>query len=367
VKRSGSVTAASVMLIVASVLVTFGAFFAVLTTALMQSVGPKLSAHAFARDLAGAVAVLLIAIWGIVTGVGLLRLRRWAWFCVLIISGLLVAAAVRALASAPKLIRATTGVPTVSAGNFVTFEYIGLAIATLVPLALGVWWLIAFLRPSARAQFAPGVILERNYPPVVFAPPVAPPSAPTPTIAEPIPHGSPRLQLSYRRPVSITVIAVLLLLNVAAFPVLLFYPAKWRVMAFFGFVLTGKAVLFVLAAFSVISLTLGVGLLRLKPWARVGAIVYALLLIVNVAVSSRAQMRAFQILQAAMHLPQTPGPQGQSFDHMFQSVMHISMFIGILFAVGINLAGIYFLATRGAAFQPPPVAPAPSTHAGLAQ
>jgi hypothetical protein len=359
VKRSGGVTAAGVMLIVAGAMVSLGAFFAALSAVVIQTAGVKTPEPAFARLLTDAVAVLAIAIWGIVTGVGLLRLRRWAWYCVLLISAVLVADAIPGLIHARKLIRATTGVPTVSAGNFVTFEYIGLAIATLVPLALGVWWLIAFLRPSARAQFAPGVILERDYPPVVFAPPVAPPSAAAQSLAEPIPHGSPRLQLSYRRPVSITVIAVFLLAGAAAFPMFLFCPASWRVTALFGVVLTGRAVLVVLATYSALGILLGTGLLLLKPWARMAAIVYGVAITVNVAVSMRAQMRAIQMLQSAMGMPVLPGNGAQ----MFERMMHVSMAIGVVFGAAVNFVALYFLVTRRAAFYPPRPGPASSLQA----
>ena len=355
-RRSGGVTAAAVMLIVAGALVAFGAFFAALGAVVMQTAGAKPPEPAFARLLAGALAVLAIATWGIVTGVGLLHLRRWAWFCVLIISALLIADAIPGLVQARKLIRATTGVPTVSAGGFIAAQYAGLALLTLVPLALALWWLALFTRRSVRPQFAPGVTLERNYPQIVFAPP-----------APPLPSGaqvaSPRTQLSYRRPVSITVIAVFLLMGAAAFPLFLFYPASWRVTAVFGVVLTGRAVLVVFAIYSALGLVLGVGLLLLKPWARVAAILYAAVLTVNVAVSTRAQMRAIQMLQSTMGLPALPGNQAQ----MFQRMMHVSMIFGVVFGVALNLVAIYFLFTRRAAFYPlPPASPSATPGASSA-
>jgi hypothetical protein len=349
VKRSGGVTAAGVMLIVAGAMVSLSAFFAALGAVVIQTTGVKTPEPAFARLLTDAVAVLAIAIWGIVTGVGLLRLRRWAWYCALIISGLLVADAARELIGARKFIRATTGVPTVSAGNFVAFEYIGLAVATLVPLALGVWWLIAFLRPSARAQFAPGATLDAALPPRGFVPPLASTVAST----------SPRLQLSYRRPVSITVIAVFLLAGAAAFPMFLFYPASWRVTALFGVVLTGRAVLVVLATYSALGILLGTGLLLLKPWARMAAIVYGVAITVNVAVSMRAQMRAIQMLQSAMGMPVLPGNGAQ----MFERMMHVSMTIGVVFGAAVNFVALYFLVTRRAAFYPPRPGPTSSLQA----
>ena len=355
-KRSGGVSAASVLLIVASVLVTFGAFFAVLGSMLLQSVGPKLSAHAFARELGGAIAVLLIAVWGIVTGVGLLRLRRWAWFSALAISGLLVADALHVVFDARKFIRATTGIPT-SAGHFVAVEYLGLALATFGPLGLGVWWLIAFLRPSGRAQFAPGVILERAAPPVFAQPAPVAFTSPAPAIAEPIPHTSPRLQLSYRRPVSITVIAVLLLAGVASFPFLFFIPPNMRLTAMFGAVLSGRNFLLVMIAYAAAAVAFGIGLLRLKEWARLGAILYCAAGILNAVMTAPHMDRLFDAMHKSMNLPVPEIPA---------AFMRLMAIVGLIFGVGINLAGIYFLVTRAAAFQPPRIASARATHTGLA-
>jgi hypothetical protein len=346
VKRSGGVTAAAVMLIVAGVLVTFGAFIAALTTVGLQTV--KVAPHVFGRQVAWSIVVLLVAIWGVATGVGLLRLRLWAWYCVLLISAVLVADAIPGLIHARKLIRATTGVPTVSAGGFIMFDYIGVAIVTLIPLALGLWWLLLFTRRSMREQFAPGATLDTVQPPRAFVPPAPP-------LASSSQFTSRGMQLPYRRPVSITVIAIFLLAGAAAFPLFLFYPASWRVIALFGVVLTGRAVLVVLATYSALGILLGVGLLLLKPWARMGAIVCAVAVTVNVAVSTRAQMRAFQMLQSAMGMSALPGNGAQ----MFQRMMQVSMIFGVVFSVAVNFVALYFLVTRrGAFYAPRPGAPA---------
>ncbi|MFZ0641189.1 MAG: hypothetical protein WA020_07320 [Candidatus Acidiferrales bacterium] len=350
-KRSGGVTAATVVLIVVSAVVCFGLVVTIPGDFMFRAIAPKMT-HVFANMLAGEAVALAIAIWGVVTGVGLLRLRRWAWYCVLILSGLLVAEAIRNIVDARKFIRATTGVPTVGPQNMIAFAYFGMAIVTLVPLALGLWWLLLFTRRSVRAQFAPGVTLDTAYSQLAFVP-----SAPP--LASGAQFTSPRTQLSYRRPVSITVIAVLLLAGAAAFPLFLFYPANWRVTALFGVVLTGRAVLAVLAFYSALGVVLGVGLLLLKPWARAAAILYAVVVTVNVAVSMRAQMRAVQMLQSTIGMPTLPGNQAQ----MFQRLMHVSMIVGVVFGVALNLVALYFLVTRRAAFYPPHPAPAISPQA----
>ncbi|HEV2287421.1 MAG TPA: hypothetical protein VGR81_00550 [Candidatus Acidoferrales bacterium] len=147
-KRSPGVTAAAISVIAAS------AAFCV------YAAWPLRNASAMHGEELGALIALSIfqmafAIWGIATGTAILRLRRWAWLCALIISALLVLINVPDLIGAHKLIRATTGVPTISGGSFISQQYIHLVGLTLIPFALGVWWLILFTRRSVRAQFAP--------------------------------------------------------------------------------------------------------------------------------------------------------------------------------------------------------------------
>lgn len=112
------------------------------------------------------ICALVFGAWGVVSGIGVLRLRRWAWLCVLVISALLILVNIPGLLGAPKLIRATTGVPTVSAGNFVSHQYFHLIWLTLVPFALGLWWLLFFTRRGVRLQFAsaaPAFAIEGNF------------------------------------------------------------------------------------------------------------------------------------------------------------------------------------------------------------
>ncbi len=335
-RRSGGVTAAAVVLIVVSALVAFGAFFATLGFVMLQATGPKMPASASARMLAGALAVLAIAIWGIVTGVGLLRLRRWAWFCILIISALLIADAIPGLVDARKLIRATTGVPTVGAGGLIAFEYIGLALITLVPLALGIWWLLLFSRRSVRAQFAPGVTLTTA--PEFVAPYSRPAFLPPPR----------RTGFAATHPPSITVIAIFLLAGAAAFPLIFLYPPNWRMTMMFGVFLAGRNMILAAIPWFAANVALGVGLLRLKRWARIGTIVYCIVGILNAALTARHMAPFMDAMYKAVGVPVPPMPAG------FMRVMSL---VGLVFGLGLNLVAIYFLVTRRAAFYPPPASP----------
>ncbi|MFZ0463717.1 MAG: hypothetical protein WBD23_13970 [Candidatus Acidiferrales bacterium] len=339
-KRSGGVTAAAVVLIVASAFVAFFSLMMVLGAIIARAIDP---AHVAQLDklLIGPVIAMLIAAWGIAAGIGILRLRRWAWVSMLAISVLLIGVALFPLHSALKLIRATTGIPTVSAGGFVAFQYVSLAVESLVPLALGLWWFLLFTRKSVRAQFAPGAFLSTEMQP-----------AGSPAVFIPPPEGAPP-----RRPASITVIAIFLLLGVAAFPILFFYPVQWRIVAVFGVVVTGRAVLVLSGIYAAASLALGVGLLRLKRWARVGTIVYAVANMVNMIASIRAQRRVLDMFQRAMGMPKLPGADAQMFQRSMHAGMVLGSVIGIVSGVGFTFVAIYFLVTRRAAFYAPPPSP----------
>lgn len=153
-KRSGGVTAAATVLIVVSACFCVYAIWSMTSVSAFSRLPRHLARPAFAESLIFSLAELGFAAWGAVIGGGLLRLRRWAWACVLVFSGLLIAGAVFGIPDAFGLIHATTGIATVSAGHFIRNEYSRVVRNAIVPLVLGVWWLVFFLLRRVRLQFA---------------------------------------------------------------------------------------------------------------------------------------------------------------------------------------------------------------------
>lgn len=155
-KRSAGVTVASIAVIAGSVA------WCVYVIWSLRLAGKE----GLAIVLAGSIFELLFGVWGIATGIALLRLRRWAWACILVISGVAILFSAPDLLRAPKLIRATTGVPTVSSGHFLSGQYFHLIALGIVPVILGIWWLAFFMRRSVRLQFAPATPpVETNFAP----------------------------------------------------------------------------------------------------------------------------------------------------------------------------------------------------------
>src|SRR5262245_21490604 len=115
----------------------------------------------------GAVAVIVgvvfvgFAALGTWTGIGLLRLRPWARTSIVVFAGFL--AAVSAFSVIAVVFMPAT--PGVDAGQQATLSALRPLVAAiyLLPLGIGVWWLLYFNRPSARAAF--GARHEPSAPP----------------------------------------------------------------------------------------------------------------------------------------------------------------------------------------------------------
>lgn len=333
-RRSGGVTAAVVVLFACSALVLLFAVLvpiAVFEAPLPQPVPPFM--HGMMIGMG--VIYFLCAAWGIITGIGILRLRDWARVSMLVLSATVavfcVFGSIGAIAG-PLMVRD----PQVPRGATVAGLIVGLVVVT-IPLALAIWWLVLFTRSSVRLQFALGVTFEPAHPPV-FARPVAYAEGAATCV-------SPRMQLAYRRPVSITVIAVCLLAGCAFFPLMFFYPPNWRITAIFGVIVTGRSFLLVWVVLLAASLSLGIGLLRLKAWARRGSIAYFVVMLVNTALSVRVIGRVMEMMQKQMDIPAPQLPA---------AFMKTIAAVGFIFGVCLYVAAIYFLVTRHAAFDGPP-------------
>jgi hypothetical protein len=270
-----------------------------------------------AMMMLAAFVYVLPAIWGVITAVGLFRLRNWARISTIAFSILLMGmSGFSALATAFVPLPEDPAAP-----GLATAIRLGMGTYSIFLLAIGVWWLIFFTRPGVKAQFVP------SFPAQGVA------SAPRPG----------------ERPASITVIAILFLAGCLGLPfaLLMHTPA-----ALFVWVLTGWAATgFYLAAVA-LYVAIGVGLLRLKPAARLAAIGYLVFWTLNSLVFYLAPggRERFQALLMSAQYAFIPGMV--EYQRQIGPPMDFAPFGILCSLLGLVMLGVmlYFLITRKQAF-----------------
>ena len=286
------------------------------------------------------------AVWGFLSGVGLLKAKNWARISTIVFSillichslfsllmtGVVMTSAFAALPSADKL---DSHVPLVVG--------IVLAVFWLSQTALGVWWLVYLTRPNVKAQFVkpqmplqglygvqtyPGMLpQQQGYQPVAYQPQVA--------------------ATSSRRPVSIIIIACWILLGCASIPMNVFMraPAFLMTKVFTGW----PAALYYVAVAGVL-LYVGIGLLKLQEAARITAMAWIVFSFVNGAVFFLApgrEARMATLLAASMKM--FPWMNSEMFP--FKLDLAPFMYFGMIFGMALMAVPLYFLITRRKAFQ----------------
>jgi hypothetical protein len=212
--------------------------------------------------VAEGVFFLLLAAWAIATLVGLVRLRNWARYSVVVIGGCLVAlGGVGVLGLVMfALFMPASGLPTNLPPHTMQFILVFEGFLFALMAALGVWWLVyfnlrsvkEFFLPANPAAYGPGHsidprVLSLQQDGTVYPPP-------------------PKPSRFARVPVPLLVLACLLLLAgvwTAFCGLILPFPAF-----LFGFVLHSPASRLLFLSMGIITVALGIGLLGLREWAR---------------------------------------------------------------------------------------------------
>ena len=249
----------------------------------------------------------LPAVWGIITAVGLLQVKNWARISTIVFSALLLFfGAFGILTSMVFFLKPPPG----KGLDPAMFAWVGvfMAVCALAQIGIGIWWMVFFNRARVKAQFQPQP-LPLPHPGQGFAPYADMPSSATPpppgfpsaTDLAPSP-ASPLAQNRPARPLSISIIAWFLLVCCIFFPVSLFLHPP---VALFLTVLIGwPAAVFILIS-AAISVYLGIGLLQMKPAARLVAMGYFIFGGLNAAVfyfapGGSARLARFLDLQQSM-------------------------------------------------------------------
>jgi hypothetical protein len=242
-KPSASVMAAGIVSIVGSVLVLLGAAMGLMGVLMapMTRANPELP-H-FALVIAGGTVAFIMAlgIFGVFSGVGLLRLKNWARVSTLVWAGITVVFAALVL-----VVFAFAPFPTSSntSANLSGFVRATVLIFYGMPLAIGIWWLILFNQQVIANQFLQGA-----------GGPLDASGFPEPTSAS-----KPSL------PLPIAVLGVFLLISSLSVIMPLFLPVP---VILFGHAIRGVAGIATWFAVCFLYGAAGIGLLRLKPWSYV--------------------------------------------------------------------------------------------------
>lgn len=251
-----------------------------------------------------------LAAWGMVTAVGLFRLRRWARYSVLVIGGLVAFFSLVILLVTLLMMLVPLPVPanldasqahTALAMTKVVFGV--MAFVHGIICAVGVSWLVYFNRQKVRDAFtsATGQAWES------------------------------------RRPILISVLAVLNLIGAGCCLLMVFIPLPG---ALFGWILDGwgKAALYLV--FAALTASAGVGLWRLKEWGRLLALGMQAFGLVNTAVYL---LRPALMLRYNVEIQQRLTPMQPQLPERFQTMIYsVSFGFGVLLCIAIAAILIYY-------------------------
>jgi hypothetical protein len=254
-RASASVVAAAVFAILAGALGTLFNFVALLFSA-RSNFPPGATYPEFIRPIVFGVWIffLLCALFVVVVGVYIMRLRNWARLSLLVIAGCLLFFGVIGMCVIfVALFVAPSADPLVSKGVLA----IVLGVTYGIPVAVSLWWLILFTRRSVVAQFQAAAALN------------LPAHAATPSW-----FNNPHCPLAVR------IVGWYLASFVFFLPFLPFLLGRFPAF-FFGHVFHGLAALLVLTLNFMLLFVPGFGLLLLKRWSYPATIVTQLIICLN--------------------------------------------------------------------------------------
>ena len=312
-----SVKAAAIVAILGSVLVLLGAAFVFLTVLLLPGVQTGAELPRFARVVAQAAMVFFFgfAILGLFTGVGVLRLEKWARISMLIWSGLTAAFCALTISSLFIPIPIPPSTPGTPA-NFMSYVRVAIVLFYGVPLAIAVWWLVLFNSKVVIAQFlSPGTGAMHD--PSGF--PIAPPSS------------KPEL------PLPIIVLAGFMLLSSIG----VFFSFFMRVpLILFARALRGPVAIAVWIAICLIATAAGIGLLRRKRWSYGLTIALQVLGLLNGIVTLVSSRYPDLMREAIASMPFTNGV----YPEYSIEQLRVFSYMGLAFPVFVLILLLYYRA-----------------------
>lgn len=323
-QRSAGVTVSAVVVFIGCGLTLLGVLSMVATMFLAPA---PFETQPMARVGVGMDVVLGLgfAAWGIATGIGLLNLKEWARISMIVYNALLILFCVVPMLIVPIVPMATSDdLPTDFRPIFITCMEGLLGVFVVI----GVCWIIYFCRKSVKAQFRPqlagvsGALVGGQYP---FAGAYTAPIPPA--VLALVEESGPK------RPILISIIAVLMLVGGVMTPLVLLMHTP---VVMFGVALHGAGAAISTLLLCGLNVAAGVGLLQMRRWGwaialageTIGAINVACMIIAPGALD---MIYRYQAQQYSM-------PDAMDTEPFFQSIMRFSLGFGILFAMAMIAA-----------------------------
>jgi hypothetical protein len=157
-----------------------------------------------------------------------------------------------------------------------------------------------------------------------------------------------------KRPLSVTLIALwLFLAGAIELYLLVAHPLRSYLITIFGVHLLRYAALVAYLLYIQVRVFLGIGLLDLRPAARIAGMIFCTYIALNSIVTFLMPGSLARYLAAAQRI--SPGVNfSDPSTMMIYRVGHVA---SVVASAGVSLLALYFLATRRAAFYPPSAAP----------
>ena len=337
--RSAGVTTSAVIVFIGSAFsILCGAIMVLMSVFSMYSSREVESAGLNLRCLLALEALVVFGFggWGLATGIGLIKTKRWSRISLLIYAGILVlfwlpATVIMAFIPLPN--GAAAGDANLPANSmtivrvFITLVYGGFA-------ALGGFWLYFFNTRSVKAQF-------------LFQQPESEPALAGLPLGTPL--GAP-IASHPGRPVSTSIIGWFLLITGALAPLFLvfnssFYAGVKVPICFLGFFFYGRSATLIFVAQSAAQLGAAVSLLKLRRWGLFATIGLQCLTLLNflLVVGIPANRLRFQQIMDTMRRS-----MDSRMHHTYS--FHFPVWIGMVSSLPIIFAILWFLVAERHAF-----------------
>jgi hypothetical protein len=291
---------------------------------------------------------IALTVWAILTVIGILRLRRWGRYSILIIGGGLAAinllAVIFTMLSRTVFSGLTAKQPSVDPHitSLVTAFTIGI---NLLFAAVGILWLVYFNLRSIRDLFWIPTLAAAN-----------PDGQPLPIASLPAKSYDGFFSSPERAPAAIKILGWLFLVfAVCCLPIILLpFPAF-----VLGFIVPVKASHFLYLAILIIAACIGYGLLKLRNSARLALIVFTFFSICNMAVTllpwAQNHLRQYTAQLMAQFIAMIPTIPGQ-INPIYTTSIEMVVFNSTV-GIAINIYVLWLAHRHRTAFTAPPPIP----------